>query len=162
MLISFIISQRKSIPAIKTSIERICKNFGDEIKDGNYAFPTPEQLFRADFNMLKTCGLGYRINYITETAKTIYTENINLNKWGKLSTQELLQKLQTLSGVGPKVANCVALFAYSRTECAPVDTWIDKLIQSEYNGVNPFHTYGSNAGIMQQYAFYYVINHKKD
>lgn len=160
MLISFIISQRKSIPAIKTSIERICKNFGTSLSGDLYAFPTPEQLFKADFNVLKTCGLGYRIQYIQDTAKIIYTENINLNSWDKFSTEKLLEKLLKFNGVGPKVANCVALFAYGRGECVPIDTWINKIIQNKYNGQNIFGTYGKKAGIMQQYAFYYLIKHK--
>lgn len=160
-LISFIISQRKSIPAIKTSVERICANFGDYIVDDIYAFPTPEQLFKADFNILKKCGLGYRINYIMDVAKFIFAENIDLQKWDKFDTAMLLENLLSLSGVGPKVANCVALFAYGRTECAPVDTWIDKAIQLYYNGKNPFLQYGSDAGIMQQYVFYYMLNSKQ-
>ena len=47
MIISYIISQRKSIPAIRTSVEKICKLYGRVI--GNiegeeiYSFPTPEE-----------------------------------------------------------------------------------------------------------------------
>ena len=47
-LISFIISQRKSIPAIKTAIEKLCETAGDAIMVGDgkmrYAFPTPDQM----------------------------------------------------------------------------------------------------------------------
>ena len=52
-------------------------------------------------------------------------------------------------GVGIKVANCVALFAYGRMECAPVDVWIQRVIDQHYAGQNPFPAYG-NAGILQQ------------
>ena len=39
---------------------------------------------------------------------------------------------------GVKVASCVALFAYGRTGCALVDTWIQKVIRQEYQGRSPF------------------------
>jgi N-glycosylase/DNA lyase len=45
---------------------------------------------------------------------------------------------------------------------APVDTWISKIIDSQYQGVNPFPAYGDAAGIMQQYAFYNAQIHKKE
>ena len=56
----------------------------------------------------------------------------------------------------------VALFAYGRTALAPVDTWIGKVIRSEYGGENPFPAYSEAAGIMQQYVFYYALNHKRE
>ena len=75
---------------------------------------------------------------------------------------ELIAALEAVRGVGVKVANCVALFAYGRTACAPVDTWIKKVIQKEYQGQNPFARYGNAAGIMQQYFFYYAQSHKAE
>ena len=48
----------------------------------------------------------------------------------------------------------MALFAYHRTGRAPVDTWIARIINEEYGGVNPFPRYGNAAGIMQQYMFF--------
>jgi hypothetical protein len=76
MIVSFIISQRKSIPAIQTSIERLCKLSGKEIEEGFYSFPSPgEILLNAD--SLSTCGLGYRQDYILKAAELFY-ENPNL------------------------------------------------------------------------------------
>ena len=69
---------------------------------------------------------------------------------------------EAVNGVGNKIANCVALFAYGRTALAPVDTWISKVIRSEYGGVNPFPAYGGAAGIMQQYVFYHALKHKRE
>ena len=75
---------------------------------------------------------------------------------------ELLERLKTVNGVGNKIANCVALFAYGRTALTPVDTWINKVIRSEYGGADPFPAYGDAAGIMQQYVFYYALKHKRE
>ena len=65
-----------------------------------------------------------------------------------------------LHGVGIKVANCVALFAYGRMECAPVDVWIQRVIDQHYAGQTPFPAYG-NAGILQQWMFYFARSEKE-
>ena len=67
-------------------------------------------------------------------------------RWKPLPDARLLEALMQQHGVGIKVANCVALFAYGRMECAPVDVWIQRVIDQHYAGQNPFPAYG-NAGI---------------
>ena len=74
----------------------------------------------------------------------------------------LISNLTGVHGVGKKVANCVCLFSYNRTASAPVDTWIQKVIDKYYGGIDPLCTYGECAGIMQQYIFYYAQKHKKE
>ncbi len=151
MLISFIISQRKSIPAIRTSVERIVSLYGH---DG--FFPKPVDMLRASEEELTSCGLGYRLPYIRKAVERVALHDIDLEELDKLPDEELFEELKTFAGVGDKVANCVALFAYHRTGRAPVDTWIARVIAEQYGGVNPFPQYGSVAGIMQQYMFYYA------
>lgn len=155
-LISFIISQRKSIPAIKTSVERLCTLYG---KDG--FFPTPTDMLNATAEELSTCGLGYRVSYIIDAVRMIALKEVNLEELDKLSDEELITMLKKFNGVGDKVANCVALFSYHRIGNAPIDTWIAKVIAEKYNGTNPFPSYGNVAGIMQQYVFY-AAQHMKD
>ena len=79
-----------------------------------------------------------------------------MEQWAALDYDMLLHSLKEIYGVGDKIANCVMLFAYGRTACAPVDTWIKKIINKEYAGRNPFPEYGDVAGILQQYAFFYA------
>ena len=55
MLVSFIISQNKNIPAIKKSIELLCETAGKRCEntgqeredDGQLVFPSPEQILRS-------------------------------------------------------------------------------------------------------------------
>lgn len=158
MLISYIISQRKSIPAIRSSIEKLCERFGnsiDTIHGKVYLFPTAKQLVEADRNVLAECGLGYRLDYITEAAKKINNNPMFLENALNLNDQQLFDELVSFKGVGTKVANCVMLFGYHRTGRAPVDVWIQRVIDEHYSGVNPFDSYGDVAGIMQQYVFFY-------
>ncbi len=152
-LISFIISQRKSIPAIRTSIGRLVDLYGH-----NGFFPKPSDMLRATDEELASCGLGYRIPYIKKAVERIAHCDTDLDALDKLSDGDLFEELKSFAGVGDKVANCVALFAYHRCARAPVDTWIARVINDQYFGVNPFPRYGEYAGIMQQYMFYNSIN----
>ena len=171
MLISFIISQRKSIPAIRSCVEKICEAFGTPIKtDANasesqndepctpngqiFTFPTPEALSNATEKDLQACGTGYRTSYILDAAQKVASGELDLEKIARLPDEELFQALNSVRGVGTKVANCVMLFGYHRIGRAPIDTWILKVIDQKYDGVNPFDRYGDVAGIMQQYMFY--------
>lgn len=151
MLISFIISQRKSIPAIRTSVERLVDMYGH---DG--LFPDAKAMMNATYDELSACGLGYRVPYIMKAVERVAHCDIDLDALDKLPDEELFNELKSFAGVGDKVANCVALFAYHRTGRAPVDTWIARVIADQYNGINPFPRYASVAGIMQQYFFYYA------
>lgn len=158
MLITFIISQRKSIPAIIKSIEALSNRFGHDViteYETIKAFPSPEEMNAATEEELATCGLGYRVKYIFDAIHQVNAGHLNFQSIANLSDERLLEELQRIYGVGKKVANCIALFAYGRTSCVPVDVWILRAIENECNGVSPFSLYGNNAGIIQQYVFYY-------
>lgn len=164
MVISFIISQRKSIPAIRSSVEKICKLYGEKITeiDGDevYSFPTAEQMRDATEAELSACGLGYRVSYIIDAIWQVQNGTLDLERICKFDDDALFATLKQVRGIGDKVANCIMLFAYHRTGRAPVDTWIIKVMNERYEGRNPFEGYGDAAGIMQQYVFYYVQNRK--
>lgn len=165
MMITFIISQRKSIPAIKKSVEMLATNYGEIIHtkyEDIYSFPNPKALSKATDDELAQCGLGYRIPYIKDATRRVMTGSALADFWDSYTDEDLLYKLKTVKGVGDKVANCIMLFSYGRTASAPIDTWIKKIIAKYYNGQNPFMKYGDNAGIMQQYAFYYILHHKTE
>ena len=157
MLISFIISQRKSIKAIKTSIERMCKIAGKKIKNEYgvfYAFPTPKEIL-AHKSKIASCGLGYRYPYIIEACEKIISGEINLESLTKLPTEELIKELMKIKGVGEKVASCVALFAYHRLETCPMDVWMKRVLENAYGGEFP-KAYVPYLGVLQQYMFFYA------
>ena len=61
MLITFLISQRKSIPAIRTAVERLARCRGEPLSaegDEVFLFPTPQQLCSLSGAQLMGCGLG--------------------------------------------------------------------------------------------------------
>lgn len=159
MLITFIASQRKSIPAIKGCVELLARSFGRKLATGReelYLFPTPEELSRASSCQLMECKLGYRAPYVQSAVEKVLGGQLDLTAIRHAEDGALFEALKTVRGVGDKVSNCVCLFAYHRTCLAPVDVWIRRVIDEEYGGVDPFARYGSSAGIMQQYLFYYT------
>lgn len=181
MLVTFIISQRKNMPAIASAVERISERFGDEIAvepgtsladfverndcaelaKGMHAFPTPVQLAQASEDDLRDCSLGYRAPYVLQAARTVASGEIDLDALRDLGDEELFERLQEFRGVGAKVANCVCLFGYGRTTQVPIDVWIARAIDEECDGDDPFSQYGQDAGIMQQYVFFYMTDRNR-
>lgn len=154
MLITFIISQRKNIPAIKASVEAISAKYGEDLGFGIHAFPSPEALAWATESELRDCSLGYRVPYIMAAAQMVASSEIDLNALASLDDAGLLDALQTVHGVGPKVANCVSLFGYHRIGAFPIDVWIRRVLDEHYGGSFPLERYEGFAGVLQQYMFY--------
>lgn len=154
-LITFIISQRKNIPAIKASVEKLAFLCGDEISKGIFAFPSSKAIAELSDEDLRRCSLGYRAEYVRRAAVSVYHGDISLDNLCKLSDDDLFKSLTDFYGVGAKVANCVMLFAYHRIDAFPVDVWISRVIGEKYGGSFPLENYSGFAGVIQQYMFYY-------
>ncbi len=165
-LFSFIVSQNNNIPRIKGIIERLCTALGEKKNfDGKeyYSFPTPEIMATMDGEFYKSIGLGYRAEYIRRLAVAI-TEGFDISAFDELSTKELKKNLVKIYGVGGKVADCVSLFGFHRSDAFPVDTWIEKVYKEDFNGALTdrekisdwfVSEFGEDSGYYQQYLFYY-------
>ena len=158
-LISFIISQNRNIPAIKRSIELLCESCGDEriAPDGSkyFAFPSAERIAKLSPDELDACRLGYRCRYIHETAFQVANGQIDIDGFEKLSDDECMEKLLSITGVGKKVASCVLLFGLHRIDAFPIDVWIKRILENEYKDGYPMEDYRPYNGIYQQYMFAY-------
>ena len=152
VLVSFIISQRKSIPAIKNSIERLCKAYGSPIDDTHYAFPTAEQLIYLDKD---DCGLGYRKSYIEELAGDVVNGKFSMEELVAADYDTAKKMLLGIRGVGEKVANCVLLFGLGFDNAFPIDTHIRKTLDEHYPNGFPYDRYDGQLGLVQQYLFEY-------
>ena len=158
MLVTFIISQRKSIPAISKSVEALAERYGHLIETDReiiYSFPMPGEMASASIDELQKCGLGYRAPYIYDAIQKVVSGKLDLETIADYNDVELFEALQTVHGVGKKVANCVCLFGYGRMARVPVDVWISRAVDEDCCGEDPFPLFESNAGIIQQYVFYY-------
>ncbi|CAK7024890.1 DNA glycosylase [Tissierella sp.] len=173
MVISFITSANNQIPRIKKSIELMSKHYGEKIKiDENfsgleyYSFPTSEGLSKARPEDLKeVCKVGFRGERIVETANVIAKRELDLNSIYNLTRDEGKELLMTLPGVGPKVSDCILLFAFNKDDAFPVDVWVKRVMEHFYLkedtnvkliGSHGARIFGRLAGFAQQYLFYYA------
>ena len=172
-IISFIISANNNIPRIKGIIERLSKNYGKKIEwNGKeyYTFPTPEELKDVTVEEYRSLGLGFRDIRLYETTKMILEKEVDLEELqNNPNTIEVREKLLTLSGVGPKVADCILLFSsLKRFEVFPIDVWVRRVMNDLYiknedeNKVSKKQIenlakekFGNLAGLAQQYLFYW-------
>lgn len=154
-LISFIISQCNNIQRIQGIISRLCSLFGDKIADDLYAFPTAERLAQLCEEDLAPLRAGYRAAYILSAAKSVASGSFVPDDIYSMDTPEARKALMSLNGVGGKVADCVLLFGYGKLDAFPVDTWMKKARAYYPGGMDPT-SFGSYAGIAQQYIFYYA------
>jgi N-glycosylase/DNA lyase len=172
-IISFIISANNNIPRIKGIIERLSKKYGKEIEYKGkkyYTFPTAEELRNVSVEDFRSLGLGFRDIRLYETTHMILEGKVDLNKLRKNpNTIEVREQLLTLSGVGPKVADCILLFSdLKRFEVFPIDVWVRRVMndlyikQDDENKVSKKQIeklaeekFGNLAGLAQQYLFYW-------
>ena len=171
-IISYIISANNNIPRIKGIIERLSEKYGEEILVNGkayYTFPTPKQLLKASVEDLRSLGLGFRDVRVYETTKIIVNKQIDLQSLYFEPTDKLKEILESLPGVGPKVADCILLFSnLKRVEVFPIDVWVRRVMNELYihykdeSKVNKKEIakiakerFGDLAGIAQQYLYYW-------
>ncbi len=171
-IVSFIISANNNIPRIKGIIERISKRYGTAVNFNNkdyYLFPTPTQLKDVTVAEYRELGLGFRDIRLYETVQMVVKSEVNLKNLYKMSTLEAREQLLKLSGVGPKVADCILLFSdLKRFDIFPIDVWVRRVMNDLYiknedekkvskKTINDiaFKRFGNYAGIAQQYLFYW-------
>ena len=167
MIYSFTISQNNNIKRIKQIIERLCE-IGSA--NNNYKnFPTQSELFNAPLEFYESLGAGYRAKFLKELSVTL--KDTNFEEIKNLSTDEIYNFLINLKGIGPKVASCILLFGFSKTEKFPVDTWIEQVYYNHFSKEKRkrpqiqeyFESeFGNFSGIAQQYLFFYEREKNKD
>lgn len=159
-LCSFIISQNNNIPRIKGIVDRLCENFGEKI-NGGYTFPTAETISRLTLDDLLVLRSGFRAKYILDAAKKVADGTIDFTLLDKLTTDKAREKLMQIYGVGAKVADCAMLYGMGKLDAFPKDVWIKRALEVLFNGNLPEED-AKNAGIIQQYIFFYARETKLD
>ena len=162
-LCSFIISQCNNIPRIKKIVETMSSLWGEgtELEGREYrAFPDAERVAALSERELEPLRSGYRAPYILNAARMVSEGRLDLEALSKLEYAEAKRRLMELPGIGEKVANCVVLFSLRMPSAFPIDVWIKKAIAEHYpNGLDT-SVFGENAGLAQQYMFYYQRDRK--
>jgi len=166
-LIGFLCSSNKRILQIRVMVAALASKLGEPLGGGFHALPSWQAIARADDAVLRACSLGYRAAYLRGTAKQLLARPRWAEEFAALTTADLLAELQSLPGVGPKVAACVALFGFGRLESFPVDTWVVQALADAYglHGWKPAQLeqfgkahFAEAAGLAQQYLFSAIRN----
>lgn len=183
-LISFIISQNNNIPRIRKIVREICAEYGVNLYlhtkaaencplsliDSTpceekcrscgrcYTFPTAKQIVDRPEGLLPSKP-GFRYKYILSAAEAVLSGEVNLDMIAAArSYTHTVECLKKISGVGDKVASCVALFGFGNLEAFPVDVWMKRAIDVYFGGELDPLSLGRFAGVAQQYIFHYIRN----
>ncbi len=176
-LAAFITSSMKQVAHISGINGALRRRYGQPREFAQrtfHTFPEPAVLAEAaEGDLREHCRLGWRAPTLKATAEVIARKKFRLASLRKKSYDDAHKALLKLPGVGPKVANCVLLFAYERLDAFPIDVWIERVLRETYFRDNPdastaelrqfAHTYfGPNAGYAQQYLFHYWRSKKAE
>lgn len=154
-LCSFIISQNNNIPRIKKIVSSLCELCGEEVDGCNQkSFPTAKAVLELGIDGLAPIKSGFRAKYIISAAEAVVNGEIDFSKLRESDYETAKKELMKIKGVGPKVADCVLLFALGFTEAFPVDVWIKRVISKYYGEDFTPKYFGKYAGIAQQFLFY--------
>lgn len=167
---TFITSTQKAAPHITQMSHALRRRYGREIVcDGVHlhTYPTAESIASLSEEVLRGCGLGYRAKNLLLAARQIASGEVCLDKVAEMDDEAAVVELCKLGGVGPKVANCILLFAYERLRAFPIDVWIERVLRRIYfvgkRRVTPLRMkkfaatyFGPYGGYAQQYLFHYA------
>ena len=162
-IISYIISQNNSVRNIQMSLNMLSEAYGEKVEFLNkeyYLFPKLDRLASLSLEDFRKCKVGFRDKYLVGIIESINNGSFDLNMIDTLNTEEALQYLINFKGIGMKVASCILLFSYQRFDVYPVDTWVKKFMEDNYDIVGEKNireyckkTYGEYSGLAIQYMF---------
>ncbi|KAK4195777.1 putative N-glycosylase/DNA lyase [Triangularia verruculosa] len=155
-LISFICSSNNNISRICSMVNNLCLHYGPYITTVSgepfHDFPSPEALSGPDVEShLRSLGFGYRAKYIADTARIVSrqrpkgwldqirnpavppADNPEFQPGEKATYRKAHEALLELTGVGPKVSDCVCLMGLGWWESVPIDTHVWQIAQRDYN-----------------------------
>ncbi len=157
-LASFIVPQCNNIPRIRSILDVFCRLYGEPVElEGEtlHTFPAPKRVAALSLADLTPLRAGYRAQYILLAAQSVASGGLDLAALQHMDTEQARAAVQSLRGVGRKVADCFLLFGLHKLDAFPVDTWMKKA-DAFYQPGGSAAAFGPYAGIAQQYIFYYA------
>lgn len=163
-VVGYIFSSNNNLLRIRKSVLELSRTYGRKLAAYEgleaYALPKPEVLCALSPDAMRALGAGYRDKYLIETARQVASGEVELARPYELDYAEAKSYLMKLSGVGPKVADCILLFGYGKKDAFPVDVWIARAMErfgdfpsrqaaSDY----ALARFGEDAGYVQQLLF---------
>ena len=157
---TYLLATNANVKRIGMMVESVCREFGRDL-GGRYSFPTPDEIL-AKKECICNCRLGYRDQRFIELACRVKDGDIDPEGIKKLDYEDCIETLLTINGVGPKVADCIALFAYGHLEAFPIDARIGKVLKNIYGQEGSYaklsaysrEKFGRYAGYAQEFLYH--------
>ncbi|MGB9594449.1 MAG: DNA-3-methyladenine glycosylase family protein [Anaerolineae bacterium] len=162
-VLSFLCATNTNIPRIDRMLGALAARFGERLADDLSALPRPQRLAASSEGELRDLGLGYRAAYVLQAARKVDSGQFDLDALAGMDYEAAHVHLQALPGVGPKVADCICLFALGHLQAVPVDVWVRRILSQRKAGLRAYRAMGDfarewlgpYAGYAQQYLFHY-------
>lgn len=167
-IISYIISANNNIKRISRSVNDLSKKLGTKVIFENeeyYLFPTLEQLQNVTMDLLLSAGVGFRARYLKHNID-LFVQNPKLVlELRSMNLEEAQERLISFMGIGPKVRDCIMLFALGKKEVFPIDVWVKRVMEKIYfkenTSMRTIQEYAKtnfkdDAGLIQQHLFYNI------
>ena len=190
--VAYLCSANNNVKRISAIVETIAWEFGHPLElDGdintNTTFPAPDQILADPDHVTKLKKMQLGLNRDKNIVKAAYRfadGELNPNRLRSASYQDVMLALMEgprhtskPNGIGPKVADCIALFSLDQLDAFPVDLWVWRAITEAYpewgfpENAKPSdknlreasekarQVFGKYAGYANQYLFHWRRQH---
>ena len=152
-LATYLLATNANVARIGQMVESVCDHFGKDLGK-RHGFPTPKQILD-NCGCVSECRLGFREQRFITLAERVESGDLDVEAFSEMDYEDCVQNLQGINGVGPKVADCVALFAFEHMEAFPIDARISKVMETRYGVTGSYKTVSSyGRGLFGEYAGY--------
>jgi len=102
---------------------RFLESVGDEVGPGVFRFPSLEKVAGLPESKLRENGFGYRGASLPRAARAMVEKGPGwLERQRSAPYEVAIQELLSIPGIGPKLADCIALYGLHHDAAVPVDT----------------------------------------
>jgi len=159
-LATYLLATNANVKRIGQMVESVCNHFGKDLGK-RHAFPTPSQILDGA-ECIGECRLGFREQRFITLAERVESGELDVESFTDMDYEQCVKELQGINGVGPKVADCVALFAFEHMEAFPIDARISKVMENMYGITGSYSTvseygrkkFGEYAGYAQEFLYH--------
>jgi len=168
-IIESLLTQNTSVRMIKVMQRNLLVNYGEHIMVGDeiiFSYPDLKRIANDKVDSIREkIKCGYRAKYIKNIAEAIIFGKLDINKISDLDTISARKYLMEFSGIGPKVADLILMYAFSKKDVFPTDIWARRTIGNIYfegreplpkeltNFVNEY--FGKFASLINLMIFYF-------
>ena len=159
-LATYVLATNANVARIGKMVESVCDHFGKDL-GGRHAFPSPGQILDGR-ECIGECRLGFREDRFIILAERVESGDIDPYSMRDLDYRGCVEALKDIKGVGPKVADCVALFAFEHLNAFPIDARISKVMENKYGITGSYakvseygmRMFGEYAGYAQEFLYH--------